>query len=90
MFYVLLGMFQKEGLSGLLPRKRGPKGAHKCTDAIIAFVASRRQEDPDRSLQELVVDVKDKFGVQIHPRTLQRQLLRQEKKRHRKTPESSQ
>jgi hypothetical protein len=32
MFYVLLRMFQQEGLAGLLPRKRGPKGAHKCTD----------------------------------------------------------
>jgi hypothetical protein len=38
MFYVLLRVFQQEGLAGLLPRRRGPKGAHKCTDAILTFV----------------------------------------------------
>jgi transposase len=86
MFYVLLGMFQKEGLQGLLPRKRGPKAAHKCTDEVLVFVSSRRHQDPGRSLEELAAEVEDKFGVRLHPRTLQRQLLRQEKKRHRKMP----
>ena len=85
MFYVLLSMLQQQGLLGLLPRKRGPKTAHKCTDAIIDFVSSRRQEDPDRSFRDLVEDVEDKFGVQLHPRTLQRRLLREEKKRARTT-----
>jgi len=87
MFYVLLRMFQQEGLSGLLPRKRGPRGAHKCSAAIVAFVASRREELPGRSTQELAEDVAGKFGVQLHPRTLERQLSRQKKKR-RKTRRS--
>jgi hypothetical protein len=56
MFYVLLGLFQKEGLAGLLPRKRGPKGAHKCTDTIVAFVTARREESPGRSTKELAKD----------------------------------
>ena len=86
MFYVLLAMFQKEGLLGLLPRKRGPKAAHKCTDAILVFVSSRRQQDPGRSLQELAAEVEGKFGVRLHPRTLQRRLSRREKKRSRKIP----
>jgi transposase len=86
MFYVLLRRFQQKGLSGLLPRKRGPKGAHKCTDAILAFVVVRRQESPGRSAKELAEDVGKKFGVQLHPRTLERRLSRLGKKRHRKTP----
>lgn len=86
MFYVLLRKFQQEGLSGLLPRKRGPKGAHKCTDAILAFVVARRQESPGRSAKELAEDVGKKFGVQLHPRTLERRLSRLGKKSHRKTP----
>jgi hypothetical protein len=69
-----------------LPRRRGPKAAHKCTEAIIAFVFSRRPQDPHRSLQELGAEVEDKFGVRLHPRTLQRQLVRQDKKRHRTMP----
>jgi transposase len=88
MFYVLLGMFQQGGLAGLLPRKRGPKGAHKCTDAIVAFVAARREESPGRSTKELAEDVGRKFGVQLHPRTLERRLSRRGKKRRRKTTRS--
>jgi len=88
MFYVLLRMFQREGLRGLLPHKRGPKGAHKCTDAILAFVAARREESPHRSTKELVEDVGEKFGIQLHPRTLERRLSRQGKKRRHKTTRS--
>lgn len=85
MFYVLLRLFQKEGLAGLLPRKRGPKGAHKCTDAILAFVAARREESPGRSTKELAEDVGRQFGVQLHPRTLERRLSQRGKKRRTPT-----
>jgi transposase len=81
MFYVLLRMFQREGLAGLLPRKRGPKDAHKCTEAVVAFVVARREESPGRSIKELAEEVGGKFGVQLHPRTLERHLSRLEKKR---------
>jgi transposase len=86
MFYVLLRMFQQRGLSGLLPRKRGPKDAHKCTEAIIAFVAACREQTPARSAKELAVEVGNKFGVQLHPRTLERHLSRLEKKRRGRIP----
>jgi transposase len=85
MFYVLLRMFQQEGLAGLLPRKRGPKSAHKCTDAILAFVVARREESPGRSAKELAEDVGRKFGVQLHPRTLERRLSQRGKKRRPQT-----
>jgi len=85
MFYVLLRLFQEEGLAGLLPHKRGPKGAHKCTDAILAFVAARREESPGRSTKELAEDVGRQFGVQLHPRTLERRLSQRGKKRRTPT-----
>lgn len=81
MFYVLLRTFQREGLSGLLPRKRGPKDAHKCTQAIVAFVVARREERPGQSTKELAAEVATKFGVRLHPRTLERHLSRLGKKR---------
>jgi transposase len=90
MFYVLLRKFQQEGLVGLLPRKRGPKGAHKCTDAILAFVVARREESLGRSAKELAEDVGKRFGVQLHPRTLERRLARRGKKRRRKASRSRQ
>lgn len=88
MFYVLLRMFQREGLSGLLPRKRGPKDAHKCTEAIVAFVAARRNETPGLSTRELTEEVGKEFGVQLHPRTLERHLSLLGKKRRGKTSRS--
>lgn len=81
MFYVLLRMFQQEGLAGLLPHKRGPKEAHKCSEAIVAFAADCREESPCRSTKELVEKIGRKFGVRLHPRTLERHLARLEKKR---------
>jgi transposase len=80
MFYVLLDMFHQQGLLGLLPRKRGPKGAHKCTDKILRFVTGRQQQDPDGSLVDLAKEVKRKFGVRLHSRTLERGLSRHQKK----------
>jgi transposase len=88
MFYVLLRAFQQEGLCGLLPRKRGPKEAHKCTEAIVAFVAARREELPGRSTKELAEEVGGKFGVRLHVRTLERHLSRRGKKRRGKTSRS--
>jgi hypothetical protein len=48
-FYAAETAFTAAGLPGLLPRPRGPKGAHKCTDEILAFVEQQRVEAPSRS-----------------------------------------
>src|SRR5215472_8221467 len=38
-YYVARELFNREGLPGLLPRKRGPKGAHKLTEETLAVLA---------------------------------------------------
>ena len=38
-FYVTQELFQREGLPGLLPRKRGPKRPHKLSDEAMAVLA---------------------------------------------------
>src|SRR5947209_19985519 len=38
-FYVTQALFQREGLPGLLPRKRGPKQPHKLNDEAMAVLA---------------------------------------------------
>jgi transposase len=81
MFYLLARDFREEGLIGLLPRKRGPKGARKGTDEILAYVAGCRTGSPGRSTRELIDDVHREFGVRLHPRTLERGLARRGKKR---------
>ncbi|MDA2927550.1 leucine zipper domain-containing protein [Acidobacteria bacterium AH-259-G07] len=77
-FYLAKTVFEKEGLPGLLPRRRGPKRAHKCTDEVLAFVEQWREKAPaDQTLSEAI---QERFGVKIHPRSIDRALARRKKK----------
>jgi transposase len=80
-FYATETAFTTAGLPGLLPRPRGPQRAHKCTDAILDFVAQRRAADPSPSAAALAAAVQQQFGVAIHPRSLVRALDRRKKNR---------
>jgi transposase len=80
-FYAAETAFTAAGLPGLLPRPRGPKGAHKCTDAILDFVEQQRLETPARSATAMADAVRERFGVAIHPRSLARALGRRKKNR---------
>jgi transposase len=85
-FYTARTAFQREGLVGLLPRKRGPRHAHKLTDAVLAVLAAARTEDGTvPSTTALVRLLKQQFGITAHPRSVARSLRRyaqpQEKKR---------
>jgi transposase len=73
--------FQAGGLLGLFPRRRGPKGAHKCGADVLAFVRNRRSQFPQRTSDQLRGDVYEQFGVRLHRRTLERRLACQGKKR---------
>ena len=79
-FYQAQFTFEQGGLSGLLPHKRGPKGGHKLTARIMRFVAERRAAQPELSFTQLAELVKQKFDLQIHPRSIERQLLREKKR----------
>jgi transposase len=80
-FYAAETAFTTAGLPGLLPRQRGPKRAHKCTDEILNFVEQQRGADPARSAADWAEAVRARFGVAIHPRSLARALLRRKKNR---------
>jgi hypothetical protein len=78
-FYVAETSFTAAGLPGLLPRPRGPKRAHKCTDEILDFVEHQRTEAPARPVAAVAEAVRQRFGVAIHPRSLVRALGRRKK-----------
>ena len=80
-FYHARATLEREGLGGLVPKKRGPKGPHKLTEEIIAFLARTRIDDPSIGSAELTKRVKKTFSLRIHPRTIERALARREKKR---------
>ncbi len=84
-FYVTQALFQKEGLPGLLPRKRGPKQPHKLNEEAMAVLVEAIP-DARRMLkgEELVALLRQRFGLEVHPRSILRRLrpfLQAEKKR---------
>lgn len=80
-FYQAQSAFDQEGLAGLVPRKRGPKQAHKLTEEVLTFIGEVRQKEPSIRLPDLVKRIQEHFGTQVHPRSIERSLLRHQKKR---------
>jgi transposase len=77
-YYMTEAAFEARGIAGLMPRRRGPQRAHKCTDEILDFVEQWRADiTPENNLSEAV---RKRFGVAIHPRSLTRALARRKKK----------
>lgn len=79
-FYKTQAAFDHAGLSGLSPRKRGPKDAHKMSGEILAFATEALDRNPELSLVLLAQQIEERFGVSIHPRSIERATNRKEKK----------
>jgi transposase len=79
-FYQAQAVFQREGVSGLFPRKRGPQRGHKLTDEVMEFIAQQRSEDPSLVPEQLAQAVQKRFGLQVHPRSIARRLQRKKKR----------
>jgi transposase len=82
-FYQAQSAFEQGGLAGLVPHKRGPKRAHKLTAEILDFIRQVRQDDPSLRTAGLASRVKERFDLTVHPRTIERGLARDQKKRQK-------
>jgi transposase len=80
-FYQAQHAVAQQGLAGLIPRKRGPHGAHKLTPAVLDFVLQQRAASTSLTTAELITRIQQQFGVAVHRRTIERHLAQQEKKR---------
>lgn len=80
-FYQAQSALQREGVDGLLPRKRGPRQGHKLTDEVMEFVVQQHSQDSSLTPEQLADAVKKKFRLKVHPRSIERQLLRKKKRR---------
>jgi transposase len=79
-FYQAQTAFEQGGLPALMPQKRGPKKAHKLTAEVLAFVRQAQQEDPSLRPAAVASLVKDRYGITVHPRSIERALTRSQKK----------
>jgi transposase len=80
-FYQAQAAFQQAGFAGLLPQKRGPRSGHKLTGELMQFVMQLRAAEPDVPTSQLAQRVAKRFGVLVHPRSIDRQLQRPKKLR---------
>lgn len=79
-FYEAEAAFERQGLAGLVPHKRGPKQAHKLTQEVMSFIRDKRQQDPSLRSLALTDLIRERFDVVVHPRTIERGLARSQKK----------
>jgi hypothetical protein len=80
-YYQAEADFQRDGLMGLLPEKRGPRQGHKLTPDVLDFAAQLRASDPSVRPPALAGAIQKRFAITAHPRSIERALGRQEKKR---------
>jgi transposase len=78
-FYQARAAFLRAGLPGLLRGKPGPRGAHKLTEELMRFLRESHEQQPSWGSRELAARVQQRFGVKVHPRTVERALRRQQK-----------
>ena len=79
-FYQAEAAFAREGLAGLLPKLRGPKGAHKLTAEVMAFIEERLPGDGEMHARSLAQQIEAELGLSIHPRSIERAIM------HKKNP----
>ena len=64
------------GLQALLPRRPGPRRAHKLSNEVVAFVRERLANDESLRAADMVEVIWERFGVRVHPRSIERALSR--------------
>lgn len=86
-YYVTREQFNREGLPGLLPRKRGPKRPHKLTDEALEVLAQAvRESERMPSGAELAAILAERCDIRAHPRSILRRLLPYLKQQEKKRP----
>jgi transposase len=76
--------FKAGGLEGLLPEKRGPKQPHKLTREVMKALVQWSSEQPEMEASELAARVRRRWGIAVHPRTIEKALAGGAKRGRRK------
>ena len=80
-FYKTAATLEGQGIPGLLPRRRGPKRARKCTDEVLDFVEQWEATPIAERGDDVVQAIERHFGIRLHPRSLDRAMVRRNKKK---------
>ena len=73
-FYAAQAALAEGGLPALMPQRPGPRRRHKLGPDILAFLQQARADEPATRLGQLAERVEARFGVHLHPRSIERAL----------------
>jgi hypothetical protein len=79
-FYHAQEAFAQGGLAALIPKPTGPKTARKLTDEVLDYVEQLKAANRALRAPQWSEKVLEKFGLAVHPRSIQRALERRAKK----------
>jgi len=75
-FYEAAAAIDAGGLGALVPARPGPRRAHKLSEEVVGFLRERLDAEPGLRASELVGMVEERFGISVHPRSIERALAR--------------
>jgi len=75
-FYQIKKVFDENGIVGLIPKKRGPKGPRMLSDSDIEFAQSL---EDTHTKKQIIERLKEERGVEVSKRTLERGLANKKK-----------
>lgn len=84
--YQAQAQFAHQGLEGLLPRKRGPKHPHKLTPKVRQCLQELVASHPQLTPAGLAHQLRKRFRVKLHPRTIEKALKAKPKRGPQATP----
>jgi transposase len=76
-FYEAAAAIDTGGLAALVPARPGPRRAHKLNDEVVAYARAQLEAEPSLRSVDLVTLIEERFGIRVHPRSVERALARQ-------------
>lgn len=71
-YYQAQANLKKTGIAGLVPKKPGPRGPHKIQGEVLEFLKKQLVPGEPIRARTLSALVRQKFGLDVHPRTIER------------------
>jgi transposase len=78
-FYEAKAAYEEAGIPGLLPKRPGPRRAHKLSEDIVERLIEAAAAEASLSSADLADLAHSEFGVRVHPRSVERALARHPK-----------
>ncbi|MGH2841972.1 MAG: helix-turn-helix domain-containing protein [Solirubrobacteraceae bacterium] len=78
-FYEAKAAYEAAGIPGLLPKRPGPRRAHKLSEEVVERLREAAVADTTLSSTDLADVAQREFAVRVHPRSVERALARRPK-----------